>query len=268
MDYGLSGKRVLITGSSGGLGGAMARHFARAGARVIVHGRDAAKAQATAADIREAKGEAVIVLGELATDAGAAKVAADALSAFGGVDVLVNNAGGRGALTATWFEVTPQQWLEQYSGDTVSAVRIIQALAPGMIERRWGRIINISTGAALKPFPIGPQYSAAKGGLQVATVSLAATLGGQGVTVNTIIPGAIHTDGIEFFWRKMAPERGWGENWDDIERSGVREFTPNMIGRLGKPDEIAAAALFLASEGASYITGASLRVDGGAVGTV
>lgn len=268
MDYGLKNKRVLVTGSSGGLGSAMARRFAEEGAHVVVHGRDRGKAEAVAGELEAMGAEVATALGELGTDEGAAAVAGAALAAFGGIDILVNNAGGRGAMTKAWLEVEPDEWLEMYSSDAVASVRLVRAMAPGMIERRWGRIIQISTAGAVKPFPMGPQYTAAKAGLGTATVSLASALGAKGVTVNTILPGAIHTAGIEHYWREMAPARGWGESWAEIEASAVREFTPNMLHRLGKPDEIAAAALFLASEGASYITGAALRVDGGAIGTV
>jgi NAD(P)-dependent dehydrogenase (short-subunit alcohol dehydrogenase family) len=266
MDYGLKGRRVLVTGATGGLGGGMVRAFVEEGARIVIHSRGREKADALAAELAGA--EIAVAIGELGSDEGAAQIASQALAAFGGIDILVNNAGGEGDLHKDWLELDPAEWARMYSTDVLGAVRLVGAIAPGMIERKWGRILQISAGSAVRPLPMGAQYSAAKAALSNATVSLAATVGIHGVTSNAILCGPIHTSSIEKIWTELAPKFGWGDSWDEIEANAVKQFVPNPLQRLGRVEEVAAAVLFLCSEGASYINGASLRVDGGALGVV
>jgi NAD(P)-dependent dehydrogenase (short-subunit alcohol dehydrogenase family) len=266
MNYGLKGKRVLVTGATGGLGGGMVRAFAEEGARIVVHGRNREKAESLAAELTGV--DTGVAVGELGTDEGAASVAAQALEAFGGIDVLVNNAGGEGDLHKSWLELDAAEWARMYSTDVLGAVRLAGAIVPGMIERSWGRIVQISAGSAVRPLPMGAQYSAAKAALSNASVSLAAAVGIHGVTSNAILCGPIHTPSIERIWTELAPRFGWGETWEKIEANAVKQFVPNPLQRLGRIEEVAAAVLFLCSEGASYINGASIRVDGGALGVV
>lgn len=259
-------RRVLITGATGGLGNALADAFASSGLHIVAHGRDRARLDELADRLRQRGASVESVSGDLASDADVDAIA-ERIRDGGGVDVLVNNAGGDGNLTKPWLEIEQEEWKRLFASDALGAILLARLLAPAMIERGWGRIVNISSGVAVRPFPVGAHYSAAKAALGNATVSLAAAVGPFGVTANVVMPGAIRTPGIERYWRAMAPERGWGESWDEIEANGVRAFTPNPVGRLGRPEEVAAAVLFLASEAASYINGATLRVDGGAVGT-
>jgi NAD(P)-dependent dehydrogenase (short-subunit alcohol dehydrogenase family) len=244
----------------------MVRAFAEERACIVVHGRSRDKAEALAAHFAGA--ETAIAVGDIGTDEGAAQVASEALAAFGGIDVLVNNAGGEGDLHKTWLELDPAEWARMYSTDVLGAVRLVGALAPGMVERGWGRIVQISAGSAVRPLPMGAQYSAAKAALSNATVSLAATLGIHGVTSNAILCGPIHTSSIEKIWTELAPKFGWGDTWADIEANAVKQFVPNPLQRLGRIEEVAAAVLFLCSDGASFVNGASIRVDGGALGVV
>ncbi|TYB59426.1 SDR family NAD(P)-dependent oxidoreductase [Nonomuraea sp. PA05] len=262
MDLELTGKRALVTGSSSGLGEAIAKALAAEGADVVVHGRDRARAEAVAQAIQEAGGGARVAVGDLATDEGADAVAGAAL-AGGPIDILVNNAGAyphRG-----WKDATPADWSRTYEVNVVSAVRMILRVVPRMHERGWGRVIQIGGGLAVQPGADLPHYNATLAARHNLTVSLARQLKGTGITANTVAPGAILVDSVQRFLTDLAPARGWGETWEEIERNAIEELVPNDVGRMGRPEEIAAAVLYLSGPHAGYVTGTTLRVDGGTV---
>ncbi|MBH5323464.1 SDR family NAD(P)-dependent oxidoreductase [Aurantiacibacter sediminis] len=263
METGLTNKRVFISGSTSGLGMAMAKAFAAEGAKVCVHGRDEARAKALADELGTS---ARYVLGDLRDHDQLGAIIDTIGSDWDGIDVLVNNAGGQGNLMAGWLDLEVSEWRDMFEGDLLGAVRLTKAFVPGMMARGWGRAIQVSTGFAYQPAAIAAHYAANKAAISNATVSLSKNVGSAGVTANAIVPGAIHTERLETLWREMAGNMGWGEDWETIEKAGVQQFVPNPTGRLGRPEEIAHAALFLASEGASYVNGVNLRVDGGAVG--
>jgi 3-oxoacyl-[acyl-carrier protein] reductase len=263
VDLKLQGKRALVTGSAGGIGEAIAITLAAEGVKVIVHGRNAAAAAEVQAAIVKAGGEAVVVLGDLSDDAGAAKVAAEARAAFGGVDILVNNAGIYDQVG--WMETTTEKWQHMFNADLLSMVRLIQALTPGMRERGWGRIIQVSSVASVQPYEFGPDYAAVKAGVDNLTVSLSKYLANSGVNAVTITPGPVMTEGFQALWRAQAKQRNWGESWEDIEAGVVRDVLPNTVGRVGRVEEIAAVVALVASPLGGYINGANLRVDGGYV---
>ncbi len=266
MDLQLIGKRALVTGSSMGIGEAIASRLAAEGVAVAVHGRKEDEVEAVAASIKAAGGTAFAVTGDLAADAGAAQVASQAKAALGGVDILVNNAG---ILTfATWANVTAAMWAELYNINVLGAVRMIHELVPGMRASGWGRVIQISSAEASDPFAMFPHYAATKAALVNLTVSLSKDLSRSGITVNTVTPGIIRTAGVEAFYRQMASARGWGTDWNEIEQHALREILDNPIGRFGLPEEVADTVVFVASPRAAYITGADIRVDGGSTGSV
>lgn len=262
MDLGLQGKRALITGSSAGLGRSIAQVLAQEGASVVVHGRDAWRTDAVAAGIRAAGGDAVAVIGDLATETGASSVA----KAAGEVDILVNNAGSYDA--QPWSALTADQWAAIYQTNVISVVRMIEHLVPAMRRRGWGRVIQIGGGLATQPVAEQPHYSATLAARHNLSVSLARELSGTGVTANVVSPGVILTDAVEEMTRRAATAHGWGTAWEDIEKAAATNWFPNDIGRLGRPEEIAAAVAFLAGTHADYISGAVLRVDGGAIRSV
>ena len=267
MKLQLEGKRVLVTGSSSGIGAAIAKSFAAEGAAVVVQGRNEKAARRVAEEITGAGGRSAVALGDLADDPQAAEVAKTALAAFGGIDILVNNAGA--FPESGWWDTTPAQWVELYNQNVASMVRMIQPLVPGMKERGWGRVINIASGAGIMPFARMAHYGATKSANILLTVSLAKELTGTGVTVNTVSPGPILTEGAQGLFMKMGKENGWGETWEEMEPKAVAAMFPQIpVPRFGTPEEIAAAVVFLASEPAAYIDGANLRVDGGYVGAV
>ena len=259
MDLELAKRSALITGSSAGLGAEIARTLAREGARVVVHGRDAGRVHAVVGDIQRAGAEAAGVTGD--------RVFAEAVAAFGGIDILVNNADSYAA--ASWFETSPQSWLGFFQADVLSAVRLIQAVVPAMRERGFGRIINIATGLATATQPEMPDYAAAKAALINATASLAKAVAGTGITVNAISPGLIATNGVERVLRETARAKGWGADWNVIQRRWMREvLRSHLVLRLGKVTEVADLVAFIASPRAGYIHGANLRVDGGLVSSI
>lgn len=153
--------------------------------------------------------------------------------------------------------------METYQINVLSAVRMIHRLVPAMRERGWGRVIQTGGGLAHQPIANHPDYNASLAARHNLAVSLARELKGSGVTSNVVAPGAILVPAVKEYLIQIAPRWGWGETWEEIERGCVRDIVPNDVGRLGHPDEIAAAVAYLASPHADYVSGAVLRVDGG-----
>ncbi len=262
MDMKLVGKRALVTGSSSGIGAVIVKQLAQEGAAVVVHGRNAERANAVAEAIRASGGKAEVAIGDLTTDAGADAAARAALSG-GPIDILVNNAGI--LVGQPWMEGTAELWQQVYNNNVISSVRMIQRLVPQMRERHWGRVIQIGGGLAQQPIANGPQYSAALAARHNLAVSLARELKDSGVTSNIVAPGSILTEMSRSRYMHMAQAHGWGETWEDIEPKAVQAIAPNDTGRFGRPEDVAAAVVYLASPMADYVSGATLRVDGGTI---
>jgi NAD(P)-dependent dehydrogenase (short-subunit alcohol dehydrogenase family) len=265
MDLQLTDKRVLVTGSSSGLGEAMVRLLAAEGATVIVHGLDEAPAKAVADSIMADGGKAGWTSGDLATDTGADAVAGAAL-ADGPIDVLVNNAGSYQHIT--WMDSTPEDWRGTYDVNVISGVRMIQRIVPQMRERGWGRVITTGGGLAIQPMDQYPQYNATLAARHNLAVSLARELSGTGVTSNVVAPGSIVVDTLKDLLMNLAPSRGWGSDWPEIEAAATRDLVPNDTGRMGRPDEVASVVAYLSSPLSGYISGAVIRVDGGFIRSV
>ncbi len=244
MNLKLAGKRALITGSSAGLGEAIARLLAAEGVTVIVHGRDKARTNAVTASIQAAGGKAVATTGDLATDAGADAVASAAL-AGGQIDILVNNAGAYPH--AGWTDTSPATWIDTYEQNVVSGIRMVQRLLPQMRQLGWGRIIQIGGGLAIQPIAALPHYNATLAARHNLAVSLARELKDSGITSNVVAPGAILLPAMVEWLKAAAPKFGWGNELADMEKGAVRDIVPNDVGRLGRPEEIAAAVAYLAS---------------------
>lgn len=267
MDFKLTGRRALVTGSSSGIGEGIARMLAQEGCSVAVHGRNRARAEKVAADINAAG----IVIGDLSADEGAADVHAQARAALGGnIEILVNNVGG-GATDSTTrppLDVSALDWLANYQANTLSSVRMVRHAVPDMVAAQWGRVIQISSVVAVQPNNLGPDYSGAKAALNNFTVSLAGSLKGVGVTVNTVTPGVIMMDGL----------LRWGRAKYEDDNLTIEELTKRMasdrilslppVGRLGTPEDVALVVCMLASPRSGFITGANYRVDGGQVRAV
>ncbi|WP_343744313.1 SDR family NAD(P)-dependent oxidoreductase [Chitinophaga sp.] len=262
MDFKLAGRRALVTGSSAGLGEAIAIMLAGEGVHVVVHGRNEDRTRAVVQRIIDTGGTAEAVLGDLATDEGADQVADQAL-AGGPVHILVNNAGFYAH--TSWSNTTSQDWLEVYNVNVVSYVRMVQRVVPTMKLQGWGRVINIGGGLGIQPINDLPHYNATLAARHNMSVSLARQLSGTGITSNVVAPGAIMNPGVEQWLRQEAALKGWGADLEEMERNAVKVLVPNDAGRFGRQDEVAAAVVYLASPYADYVSGAVLRVDAGTV---
>jgi 3-oxoacyl-[acyl-carrier protein] reductase len=271
MDLRLAGKRALVTGSSSGIGEAIVKLLAAEGVAVVVHGRDESRANAVAEAIHAGGGKAEVALGDLSTDAGADAVTEAAL-ASGPLDILVNNAGvlvDKGASRfLSWAEATAEIWAQAYNTNVISGVRMIQRLVPQMRERHWGRVIQIGGGLSQQPQAGGPNYNATLAARHNLAVSLARELKDTGVTSNVVAPGAVLVETARAALTSMAQAHGWGETWEEIERTAIQHMAPNDVGRFARPEEIAAAVAYLASPVADYVSGATIRVDGGTIRSV
>ncbi|GHO50982.1 3-oxoacyl-ACP reductase [Ktedonospora formicarum] len=231
----------------------------------MVHGRNEKRVNDVAAMIRADGGQAESAIGDLSTDEGADIVVSTALSE-GPIDILVNNAGVYDHLS--WAEATTALWAQIYNTNVLSGVRMIQRLLPQMRERHWGRVIHIGGGLSMQPMAVQPHYSATLAARHNLAVSLARELKDTGITSNVVAPGAILVGEVQDLLTRLAPANGWGETWEEIEYGAARDLVPNDVGRLGRPEEIAAAVAYLASPFADYVSGATIRVDGGTIRSV
>lgn len=257
MELGLRGKIALVSASSKGLGRAVAEEFAAEGANLVMCARGEEVLRRTAESIRRKTGVTVVdVAADVSEAAGSARVVNAAFDAFGKVDILVTNSGG--PPSGPFESFTPEMWDSATRLLLGSAVDLTRAVLPGMKERRWGRILNVTSIAAKQPVE-GLMLS---NSLRAAVIGFARTLANEvapfGVTVNNLLPGYTRTDRLEELARAAAGKTGAS---DKEAFSKWEKEIP--MGRLGEPREFAALAAFLASERASYITGSSIAVDGG-----
>lgn len=257
MDLGLRDKAAVVCGSSRGLGRAVAEALAAEGARVVVNGRSADALETVAADIRERTGADVEpVAADLTDPAGAEALVSGAEERFGRVDILVTNTGGP---PAGPFEAhSAETWRQAIAQNLESVVNLVRAALPGMKERRWGRVVNVTSISVKQPVD-GLILSNA---VRAAVTGFAKTVSNEaaphGVTVNCVLPGYTRTERLVDLAESIAGRTG---KTVDEAYAGWEGEIP--MGRLGEPDELAALTAFLCSERASYITGQSIAVDGG-----
>ena len=246
VETGLSGQVVLITGAGGGIGAAAALAFAREGARIALADINLAAVEAVAQQVQALGAEAAAFRVDLADPTGAQTLVAQVAERFGPVDVLVNNAGIFQSVSIE--EVTVAAWDRMLAINLRSVLLCAQAVLPGMKARHHGRIINIASMAGqVGGIKAGPHYAAAKAGVISLTKSLAKSEAPYGITANCINPGVVDTP----------MTRAWPAEW-------VQEFIAQTpLGRLGTPEDVAGAVIYLASEAASFITGVQIDVNGG-----
>ncbi|WP_158810800.1 SDR family NAD(P)-dependent oxidoreductase [Beijerinckia sp. L45] len=265
MDLQLHNKTALVTGSSKGIGEAIATALAREGASVVVHGRDAAQAESVVNAIVAMGGRAIAVLGDLTLEEAVQRLVAEAEERVGAIHILVNNAGSSGPKD-DWRTTSAAGWASTYDRNVLAAVRVSTRVLPRMRKAGWGRVINISSGAATMPPVSGPDYSAAKAAINAMTASMAKAVAADGITVNAISPGAIKSAKLEDGFRAIAASSGIAASdapWEDIQRGVLPLFADVPLGRVGALNELADAVAFLSSPLAGYITGVNLHVDGG-----
>lgn len=265
VDMALDGKRALVTGSSAGIGASITHRLADEGVIVVVQGRRSEPAHQVARKIRDRGGRAEVAFGDLAVPGEARELVTGVLAA-GPIDVLVASAGPFSE--HRFLEASDQDRTSAFTANVLTAVGCARAVVPGMRQRGWGRVITIATRAVATPLANMVAYSAAKTALVNATGALAQELAGTGITANVVSPGVILTPGLRTMFTERAAAAGDERGWEELEAEVTTSYAPNPVGRLGRPDDIAAAAVFLASPLADYITGAVLRVDGGITATI
>jgi len=240
--FDLSAQTALVTGASGGIGGAIARALHTQGAQVMVAGTRRKALDTLAAELGE---RAHVGLADLSDPVAADRLVKDAETAMGRVDILVNNAGVTHDALA--LRMDDEAWLAVIEVNLTSVFRLTRAVLRGMVRRRYGRVIGVSSVVAVTGNAGQANYAAAKAAMIGMSKSIAAEIAGRGITVNCIAPGAIATAMTD---RLTAEQR-------------ARLLGAIPAGRFGVPDEVAAAAVFLASAEGAYVTGQSLHVNGG-----
>ena len=260
MDLGLQGKRALVLSSSRGLGRGVAESLAAEGVEVMLTARSADQLQATADSINaRGRGRAHAFAADLKGETEAIHQAA--VDALGGVDILVANTGGPPARTA--LNVEPDAWTPQFEAMVVPIFKLAGLVLPGMLERRWGRILTIASSGVVQPIPNLVISNALRASLVGWSKTLASEVAKDGVTVNLVLPGRIETDRVGELDAINA--KAQGKTPEDVA-AAARATIP--AGRYGRVEEFAEVVCFLASERASYVTGSMIRVDGGAVRSV
>ncbi|TAM11598.1 MAG: SDR family oxidoreductase [Nevskiaceae bacterium] len=263
MDLQLAGKTTFISGSTAGIGLAIARRLAEEGATVVVNGRTQARVDATLAAIRKAVPTAR--LDGVAADLGNAAGAQAAVRAVPQVDVLVNNLG---IFAAQPFEaITDADWLHFFETNVLSGVRLARAWLPGMKARNWGRILFISSESALNIPAEMVHYGVTKTAQLAVARGLAESLAGTGITVNSILPGPTASEGVTRFVGELARQRGL--TFAAMEQDFFKTARPSsLLHRFIQPEEVANLVAYVASPLSSATNGAALRVDGGVVRTI
>ena len=247
----LNNKVALVTGSSRGIGAAIARLFAHEGAKVVVHGRDTNAMSSVQADIERAGGKAMCVASDVTKFDEIESIRSQIEETFGPVDILVANAGQNLVKPGPFEEISEEGWHATINVNLTATFLTIKSFLPGMKERKAGNIITISSAAARRPTSRSPiPYTAAKAAIQILTQIVATQVGPYGIRSNCITPETILTERNQ----QMIPEE---------QKQSLVAMHP--IQRLGTPEDIASAALFLASDESAWITGIILDVAGGSV---
>ncbi|AZN39640.1 SDR family NAD(P)-dependent oxidoreductase [Paenibacillus albus] len=245
-------KVVIVTGGGSGIGRAVCGRFAAEGASVIVVDRNADNAEAAAEEIAAAGFRAAAVEADVALEADVKQVVAETLERFGRIDVLVNNAAVCPQIRIT--EMSLQGWNDVITNNLTSVFLFCREVIPSMVQQGGGAIVNVSSVHALATLDGYSAYAASKGGIVSLTRAIALDFAKQNVRVNTVLPGAVHTPMLESSVKNLdTPREETMKTWNEAQ----------PIGRVGQAEEIASVVLFAASPDNSFMTGASLVVDGG-----
>jgi NAD(P)-dependent dehydrogenase (short-subunit alcohol dehydrogenase family) len=244
----LTGRRAVVTGGGGGIGRAISERFATEGAAVVVAEIDAGRADDTVDAIRSAGGDATAVVGDVTDPVFVAELAGVA----GPVDVLVNNVGHYLTRGNDFLTAGPEEWDRLHAVNLLHVLLCTHAFVHGMVERRRGSIVNVSSVEAFRAIPSRPVYSAYKAAVIGFTRSLAVDLGNSGVRVNAIAPDLVES--LQVPYTEWVPPE---------QRDRIPSWVP--VGRFGTPDDVAGTVLFLASDLAAFVTGTTVHTDGGSL---
>jgi NAD(P)-dependent dehydrogenase (short-subunit alcohol dehydrogenase family) len=259
MNLNLDNKMSLVTGSTAGIGYAIATSLAREGARVIVNGRSQASVDDAVSRIKFDTGGDIF---GFAGDIGIATTAEQLAEKFPDVEILVNNLGIFEPME--FEEITDADWRRFFDVNVLSGVRLARLFLPGMRRRNWGRIIFISSESAVQIPAEMIHYGMTKTAQLAVSRGLAEAVAGTGITVNSILPGPTKSRGVGEFVDSLA--KAEGKSFEEFEKEFFEKFRPtSLIKRFAKPSEVASLVTYIASPMASATTGAALRVDGGVV---
>ena len=254
MDLGIAGRKAIVCASSRGLGKGCAEALAQAGCEVVINGLDAARLEATAEELRKATGAKITAV---AGDIGTAEGQAALFRACPEPDILVNN--NAGPPPREFRELTRQQILDGVTGNMVVAIELMQKAIEPMIKKRFGRIVNITSGTVKLPQAGLDLSSAARGGLTIFMAGVARQVADKNVTINNLLPGAFETDRLKTVLGNAAKKRN--ASLDDIRAERIASIPAK---RFGDAAEFGAACAFLCSAQAGFITNQNLMIDGGA----
>lgn len=260
MELGLKNKTALVLGASRGLGAAIARGLAEEGVTVHAAARNTSAISAWASELAATSGKVIPLQLDL-SDIDSVNKAVQSLLADGGVDILVNNSGGPPPAAA--IDAKRTDWLTHFETMAANIFHITTSLLPGMREKRWGRIISIASSGVEQPIARLALSNGIRSALIGWSKTLAAEVAADGVTVNVLLPGRIHTQRVDELDAAAASHSA-----KSVEEIAAESAAGIPAGRYGRPEEFAAVAIFLASEPASYVTGSKIRVDGGAIRSV
>jgi NAD(P)-dependent dehydrogenase (short-subunit alcohol dehydrogenase family) len=262
MDLKLKGKRALVTGSTQGIGFAIALGLAREGAEVVVNGRtDATVGEA----IKRIAGETSVPVTGIAADVGNVAEVGRLIKQLGLVDILINNTGIYEP--KPFLDIPDTDWLRFFEVNVMSGVRLSRALLPHMLKQNWGRIVFISSESGLNIPAEMVHYGMTKTAQLAISRGIAESIPGSGVTVNAVLPGPTRTEGVVRFLDRMAKDRSLSVK--EMEAEVIKTHRPSsLVKRMAEPEEVANLVVYLCGEGASATTGAALRVDGGVVRSI
>jgi NAD(P)-dependent dehydrogenase (short-subunit alcohol dehydrogenase family) len=263
MNIQLKGKTAIVTGSTAGIGFAIAKGLAESGAHVVVNGREQQRVERAVAQIRTAVPDSNLqgVAADLGTQEGAARLIAEVPHA----DILVNNLGI--FEVKAFFEIPDEDWDRFFRVNVLSGVRLARHYTQGMVKRGWGRVMFISSESGIQIPVEMVHYGMTKSAQLAVSRGLAESVAGTGVTVNAVLPGPTRSEGVETFLEQFAKQSG--KTLEQIEKDFFRNARPSsLIKRFATSEEVANMVVYLASEQASATTGAAVRVDGGVVRSI
>lgn len=259
----LKGKKAIVTGSTAGIGHAIAQGLAEAGATVVVNGRTQERVSQATAQIRTRLPEAKLqgVAADLGTKEGAARL----IQEVPDCDILINNLGI--FEPKAFFDIPDEDWERFFRVNVLSGVRLARHYTPGMVKRGWGRVMFISSESALHIPAEMVHYGTTKTAQLAVARGLAETVAGTGVTVNAVLPGPTRSEGVERFVDQLGKQSG--KSFEQIEKDFFKSMRPtSLLKRFASNEEVANMVVYLASEQASATTGSSIRVDGGVVRSI